>query len=159
MNRFRIAATTSAQPIEPSTVPDSVVAILDTLREKRSTKQRTALARYFAEQVDDEGIKLNKAIATHSAKKPKFPETTAAILVADERKTHVHIRGDFLRKGDEVQPATLAVLHPLKPRGEKLDRLDLAHWLVDPANPLTARVTVNHVLEKSFWARVGHLGE
>jgi hypothetical protein len=30
------------------------------------------------------------------------------------------------------------------------DRLDLAEWLFDPANPLTARVTVNHVWYRFF---------
>jgi hypothetical protein len=61
----------------------------------------------------------------------------------------VHIRGDYQQPGKEVQPGVLGVLHPLHARGAKPDRLDLARWLVDPANPLTARVTVNR-----FW---GHL--
>jgi hypothetical protein len=49
-----------------------------------------------------------------------------------------------------VQPATLAVLNSFKPRGEQPDRLDLARWLMDPANPLTSRVTVNHVWKNLF---------
>ena len=49
-----------------------------------------------------------------------------------------------------MRPATLAVLHPFKPRHERPDRLDLAHWLVDPANPLTSRVTVNRVWRDLF---------
>src|SRR5204863_2887705 len=65
-------------------------------------------------------------------------------------KTFVHVRGDFLRRGDEVQPGTLSVLHCFKPRGETPDRLDLARWIVDPANPLTSRVTVNHIWQHLF---------
>lgn len=68
----------------------------------------------------------------------------------DERKTFVHVRGDFRNRGAEVQPGTLTVLHPLRPRGSTPDRLDLARWLVDPANPLTPRVTVNHVWKHLF---------
>jgi Protein of unknown function (DUF1553) len=50
-----------------------------------------------------------------------------------------------------VQPATLEVLHRFEPRrNERPDRLDLARWLVDPANPLTARVTVNRVWRHLF---------
>jgi hypothetical protein len=42
------------------------------------------------------------------------------------------------------------VLHPLRSRGAKADRLDLARWIIDPANPLTPRVTVNHVWKHLF---------
>jgi len=41
----------------------------------------------------------------------------------------VHIRGDFLRKGDEVMPNTLAVLHPFKPRSDKPSHPELLDWL------------------------------
>jgi hypothetical protein len=60
------------------------------------------------------------------------------------------VRGDFLRKGEGVESATLAVLHPLRARSAKPDRLDLARWLFDPANPLTGRVAVNHVWKHLF---------
>jgi hypothetical protein len=57
--------------------------------------------------------------------------------------------GDFLRKGVAVEPGTPATLHaaPLKPQGA-LNRLDVAKWIVDPNNPLTARVIVNR-----WWAQ------
>jgi hypothetical protein len=73
-----------------------------------------------------------------------------AVLTKADRKTHVHERGDFLRKAEEVEPGTLKVLHPLKPRAQKPDRLDLAHWLVAPENPITARVAVNHIWQQLF---------
>jgi hypothetical protein len=150
MNRFRLGYSTSEAPLQASPFPDAVLANLKIAREKRTARQQGELARFFVEQFDEEGRKLRGALAAHAASKPKYPETTAAILVADERKTHVHVRGDFLRPGDEVAPGTLGVLHPFGARGEKPDRLDLAQWLIDPANPLTARVVVNHVWKDLF---------
>jgi hypothetical protein len=90
---------------------------------------------------------LNAKLTKHVKKQPKLPGPLAAVLAEEEkaRDTRIHIRGDFLRKGEPVHPATLAVLHPFRPRAERPDRLDLARWLVDPANPLTSRVTVSRV--------------
>jgi hypothetical protein len=64
------------------------------------------------------------------------------------RETHVLLRGDFLRRGDRVFPDTPAVLPPLAASETAPTRFELARWLVDRQNPLTARVTVNRV-----WAR------
>jgi hypothetical protein len=77
---------------------------------------------------------------------------TAMIMrrLAEPRPTFIHLRGDFLRHGDPVQPAALQVLHPFKPSSPVPTRLDLAKWLVDPANPLTPRVTVNRIWMRYF---------
>jgi hypothetical protein len=71
------------------------------------------------------------------------------------RVTHVHLGGDFTRHGAEVKPGVPAALHGLKtyglqPVGTGPNRLDLARWLVDPDNPLVARVTVNRVWQRYF---------
>lgn len=82
---------------------------------------------------------------------PPIPIRTAILVKADPpRQTYVHERGDFLRKGEQVEPGVLKVLHRLETRGEKPDRLDLARWLMAPDNPLTARVAVNHVWQHLF---------
>ncbi|MCB1211383.1 MAG: DUF1553 domain-containing protein, partial [Verrucomicrobiales bacterium] len=68
----------------------------------------------------------------------------------EPRKTTIFVKGDFTRPADEVTPGVPTVLHALKPRGVKPDRLDLATWLVDRQNPLTARVLVNRVWQQYF---------
>jgi mono/diheme cytochrome c family protein len=80
--------------------------------------------------------------------------TTTLVLQEREtpRTTNIHLAGDFLRKGAEVASDVPAVLHPL-PKMEAPNRLDLAKWLVDPKNPLTARVTINR-----FWQHYFGLG-
>ncbi|MEO5957910.1 MAG: DUF1553 domain-containing protein, partial [Opitutaceae bacterium] len=61
------------------------------------------------------------------------------------------INGDFTRHGPKVSPGTLAVLPPLKAANpDNPNRLDLARWLVEPANPLTARVLVNRIWQQYF---------
>ena len=63
----------------------------------------------------------------------------------------VHLRGDYRAHGQQVQPGAPAVFHPLEPAsGGQPDRLDLARWLVDENNPLTARVWVNRLWESLF---------
>jgi hypothetical protein len=72
---------------------------------------------------------------------------------AGRRATHVLLRGDFKQLGLAVEPGTPAALPPLARRGKQADRLDLARWLADRKNPLTARVAVNHI-----WAHLFGLG-
>ncbi|MGN6134963.1 MAG: PSD1 and planctomycete cytochrome C domain-containing protein [Aureliella sp.] len=66
------------------------------------------------------------------------------------RKTYVHLRGDYRSPGDEVTKGTPAVLPSLNSNDKPADRLELARWLVDPANPLTPRVTVNYWWQHLF---------
>jgi hypothetical protein len=152
IGHFRLSATSSPQPLKVSLLSDEIVTIWETPAERRTKKQKEKLTRSFREEVDPEARKLNKPVLEHAKKEPKFPETKAQTLVENDkpRKTNIHLRGDFLRKGDEVQPATPAVLPPLKPRGEKPDRIDLPNWLMSPDNPLTGRVTVNRIWQSLF---------
>jgi mono/diheme cytochrome c family protein len=82
------------------------------------------------------------------------PQTLTTMVLqerATPRETHLLIGGDFTRKGMRVTPGTPAVLPPLPPpAGRTPNRLDLARWLVDPQNPLTARVLVNRVWGQYF---------
>jgi hypothetical protein len=68
--------------------------------------------------------------------------------------THLLVRGDPMRKGDELSPSGVAVLQPalvverLAPERER--RLALAHWIGDPQNPLPPRVMVNRLWHYHF---------
>ena len=86
----------------------------------------------------------------------KYELTVKSSLIVHEypRTTYVHLRGDFLNKGDVVAPATPAVLPPLAAwrmvSRKTPSRLDLAGWLVSPDNPLTSRVAVNRMWQHYF---------
>lgn len=98
---------------------------------------------------------LEKQIAELRKDLPLVPTT----LVLQERKTprltNILLGGDFLRKGATVTPDVPRVLPPLASRqrqrpDDRPTRLDLARWLVDGRNPLTARVTVNRMWQQYF---------
>lgn len=76
----------------------------------------------------------------------------ADALVTDidrPRDTFVLVRGSYANRGEKVQAGVPAVLPPL-PAGAPRNRLGLAKWLTDPANPLVARVTVNRYWQMYF---------
>lgn len=79
--------------------------------------------------------------------------TITPVMVENEgslaRKTNVFERGNWLVKGKEVQPGVPASLGKM-PAGAPKNRLGLAMWITDPANPLTARTIVNRVWEQFF---------
>ncbi len=80
------------------------------------------------------------------------PTTTVPIcreLVDNRRETRLEYRGNYLDKGPVVEPGVPAVFHAAATSGS-IDRLKLAHWLVDKNNPLTARVIANRYWEALF---------
>ena len=86
----------------------------------------------------------NELVQARETLKKKEPNAITTMVVRERkmpRDTHIMIAGDFTRQGVKVAPGFPASL-PAKPQAAR-NRLDLARWLVDPANPLTARVAVN----------------
>lgn len=84
------------------------------------------------------------------------PTTTVPVMrqLSEDRRrvTKIQLRGNYQSTGDEVNEGTPAAFHALKSANADAlpTRLDLANWLVDPANPLTARVIVNRHWEQLF---------
>src|SRR5438105_3579641 len=76
-------------------------------------------------------------------------ERGATTLIYEEKKdsqpeAYVLKRGNYASKGDKVTPTVPAALPPL-PADQPRNRLGLAHWLVEPENPMMARVTMNRL--------------
>jgi len=80
-------------------------------------------------------------------------ESFPTVMVMKEREnrrdTHLLLRGAYDAPGEKVQPGVPAVL-PAMSEGAPNDRLGLARWLIQPGNPLTARVTVNRFWQMLF---------
>jgi hypothetical protein len=113
--------------------------------EDQIREQEKDLARFTNE--------VKKAHATMAKLKKSMPKVSSTMVMAERaepRQSFVHIKGDFTRHGDPVGPGVLKAVLPLKASGAKTNRLDLARWLVDRENPLTARVLVNRIWMRYF---------
>ncbi|MEQ9375107.1 MAG: DUF1553 domain-containing protein [Imperialibacter sp.] len=65
------------------------------------------------------------------------------------RESQVFERGNWLVKGGKVEPGVPEVFPDL-PDGAPANRLGMAMWLTDPANPLTARTIINRLWEQLY---------
>ncbi len=61
----------------------------------------------------------------------------------------VLMRGQYDNEGTELEARTPGFLPPM-PEGAPKNRLGLAQWIVDPENPLAARVAVNRFWQELF---------
>jgi mono/diheme cytochrome c family protein len=124
---------------------------------ERKLDQKRAV--YAAFKPDDTEFKSRNTKLTALEKGTAKRVTTLVMQeLKQPRETHLFIKGDFTRPSDKVQPGVPEVMHPLTSSrrsdpaatNELPNRLDLARWTVDPANPLTARVLVNRVWQQYF---------
>ncbi len=140
-------------------------------RGQRSDDERAELQRFYKENYAVDYLRSEKALAQARQAKDQLLAAIPTTMIMEEmdppRETYRLVRGDFRTRGERVFPATPAFLPParkvhVRGRGDHLEllpadpvpgttnllnRLDLAAWLVSPAHPLTARVTVNR-----YWA-------
>jgi cytochrome c553 len=83
---------------------------------------------------------------------PKFPEAMA-VTDGKPENLRIHLRGSHLNMGAETSRRFPQVFPNSAERGvnaSQSGRLDLAHWLTDRRNPLTARVIANRVWQWHF---------
>ncbi len=136
----------------PEKAPDNVAKILKVDAAKRSADQKKTIREHVLGQ-SPEYSKTNQLV---QATKKELTAANNAVLITmvmeerpQPRDTFILQRGVYNKYGDKVQPGLPAAL-PSLPKDAANNRLGLARWLVDPANPLTARVTVNRVWQQYF---------
>lgn len=85
-----------------------------------------------------------KAILDHA-------DETLVTKSVEPREIRVLPRGNWMDdSGDVVEPQAPSFLDQIPSDGRRLSRLDLANWLVERDNPLTARVFVNRLWRLFF---------
>jgi hypothetical protein len=88
--------------------------------------------------------------AEHIAHAPAR-ETAYAVTEGTVANVRMHLRGDPEKPGDEVPRRWLEILGGQEvPADSGSGRLQLAQWLTDRSNPLTARVMVNRIWQNHF---------
>jgi hypothetical protein len=149
LGRFRLSL--SSAPAEALRIPETIRKILAKSLEERSKEEQSQLALAFLQTDSDRRPFASNydRLKRREEQLVKAIPTTMVLRERDEpRQSHIHVRGDFLRKGAVVSGNVPAVLSRLPEEIDQPSRLDLARWLVNPDQPLTARVTVNR-----FWQR------
>ena len=163
MLRFRVmlSAATASAALQQA-VPEEIRRLAATPAERHSADDRATLKRYYESASglgSPELAAWNAALTAYA----QAAGATAAHTVRDRnptRETFVHLRGDYRRPGEQVTPGFLTAIPCSLPAntspgkaGSSLTRLDLARWIVDPKNPLTARVAAN-----DFWQHLFGFG-
>lgn len=114
---------------------------------------RGELVEYLSRDKKNKYRELEKEIKTYEANSPGAP--ARAMVLVDNPQPHeprVFIRGNEGRQGNQVPRQFVGVLTagPRQPFKNGSGRLELAQAIVDPENPLTARVIVNRVWMHHF---------
>jgi hypothetical protein len=119
----------------------------------RSEDDNQKLTKYYLHKIAPELEPEREQLATVQKQLDSMQPYTVPVmheLTGDaRRKTHFQYRGNYADIGKEVEPGVPAAFHPL-PKDMPPNRLALAKWLVDPDNPLTARVIANRFWEQVF---------
>jgi hypothetical protein len=132
----------------------TITAIAALPEDKRTTAQTNKIRDYFLEHALPANIgEARTRLMDAQAKRDAFYQSLPTVMVMEEmstpRETHVLVRGMYDKPGEVVTPRLPAVLLSSS-KAYPPNRLGLAQWLVDPSNPLMARVTVNRFWQMYF---------
>jgi hypothetical protein len=145
IGRLRISVTSDRSR---ESLPPEIAKIVAVPNEKRSEKDQLALRTWYRGQFIPEfratANQLEKLRKDRDTYLTRVPNTMVMQELLKPRTTRILVRGQYDKFGEEVRPNTPTALPPMR-NDEPRNRLGLAEWMVDPANPLMARVTVNRL--------------
>ena len=147
LGRFRLSATDRPRPVRE--LPNDVAETIAIAPPHRTPAQAARVADYF-KLVAPHLAAQRERIAQLNKELGEIKPPQVAIMrelpPEKRRATHLLVKGNWMNKGDAVEPAVPAAFNPM-PADVPKNRLGVAMWIVDKENPLTARVAVNR-----FWA-------
>jgi hypothetical protein len=148
------ARALSPDDAELISASDSIGTILVIPASMRSGPQARKLRACFLDRhAPPEIQQSHAAVAALRRERSRLVESFPTTMVMEEmprpRTTHVLVRGQYDRPGMVVKPDVPKILGSL-PSNAPANRLGLARWLVDPSNPLAARVAANRQWQLFF---------
>ena len=131
-------------------LPANVRRVLAVAAEERRPNQRAVLKTYFV-GMSPEAAKIQAQMDELKKQLDALAPPVSLVMTElnEPRPTMIFERGSFLSPGEAVQPGTPRIVHAFAEDAPK-NRLGLAQWIVDPANPLVARVQVNRAWSQFF---------
>ncbi len=150
LGRFRVSISDNPAMRTRALVPADILALVDVPVANRTPEQMEKLADYYR-GVAPALQPIREQIAQAEKSRPPVPNVPVMLELEEgkRRTTAIMIKGNFLSKGEVVEPALPAALHAL-PKGEAANRLGMARWIVSRDNPLTSRVAVNRLWSQLF---------
>ena len=150
------ASTKPAPPMKVSLVGEKSAPLKSDEEENKlspSERRKKVLREFYRSHIDPVGRivaeELSKLKDEEKLVKQRLPKTLVMEELEKPRQAYVFKRGLYKNRGENVEPATPAVLPPMA-KGAPRNRLGLAQWLVSGQNPLTARVLVNRIWTAVF---------
>lgn len=132
-------------------------AKLDIQKPGADTSKLSSDIKLMEEKIKEWDVKVKKhetELQTAMDTPPSMPNWTMAVRERQKPEDcKIHIRGDTLTLGDMVargMPKVFSITEKYPVASTQSGRLELANWLVDPENPLTARVYVNRIWQHLF---------
>jgi hypothetical protein len=155
LGRFRVLVSSGPLPVRAEHLPPTEVeANLRIPLAERTAEQQETLAKHYrsiAPELNTIREELKRVEAERQALDKQIP-TMLVTKTVEPRMVRVLARGNWMdESGTEVKPAIPELLGgQAVAEGTRLNRLDLAKWVVAEENPLTARVTVNRLWKLLF---------
>ncbi|MDE0818356.1 MAG: DUF1553 domain-containing protein, partial [Pirellulaceae bacterium] len=147
----RKLSVTEVRTIAEATLLQTIFA---TAQADRTKEQNQTLLNHYLNQHDPEYVKLQQVVLDLEQERTAIDARSPVTHVQVEKQgsdamAYILMRGEYDKKGEQVSAATPASLHPFADDLPN-NRMGLARWIVDPANPLTLRVTVNRFWQEIF---------
>lgn len=153
---FRILAATAPRPLRATEMPPAAIAAILAIPDvQRSEEHRRDVAAYYR-TIAPALASVRQQLAELEQQKQALDATIPSTLITETvepRMVRILPRGNWMdESGEIVTPALPSALAPEPIGDRRLNRLDLARWIVAPENPLTSRVLVNRLWKLYFGA-------